>query len=105
MSAIPTKSRELVHERDEMRCGRCGGRGTEISHRRPRSVADEHQHCPCNLIYACRDCHAWAHANPTDAQIERFTLSRMTADPSKIPVLMWHGLTLLDCQGGMTDAV
>lgn len=105
MSAIPTRSRELVHERDEMRCGRCGGRGTEVSHRRPRSVLDGHQHCPCNLIYACHGCHAWAHANPIDAQIEGFTLSRMIADPSKIPVWMWHGLTLLDCKGGMRDAV
>lgn len=105
MSSIPTKSREIVHRRDALRCGRCGARGQEISHRRPRGVTGGHPaHCPCNLIYACRLCaQGFAHGRPLDSLATGWTLSRTVAEPFLVPVLMWHGLTLLNCDGSMDE--
>lgn len=78
---IPTKSREVVRERDKGLCCRCGMSATAWHHRRSRSVKGLHQHCPCNGISLCQTCHDWVHAHPFDARSQGWIVSRSTADP------------------------
>lgn len=78
MSAIPTKSRELVHERDDNRCVRCGTKPQVRNwhHRRGRSVPDDHQHAPCNGVTLCPTCHKWVHEHPFEARKEGWIVAR-----------------------------
>lgn len=103
---IPTKTRELVTTRERGLCGRCGARGVEMSHRRPRGIKDEHTHCPCNLIWACSDCaRGFAHMEPAAARREGFTLSRyIQLPPAEHAVLFRPRWVMLDCVGGVRRA-
>lgn len=104
---IPALSRALVKNREMAACARCGagaGKRGHWHHRRSRSVKDEHQHCPCNGVYLCPTCHAWAHANPFDARAVGLIVSRYEM-PTESP--MWTqdtGWVLLDCHGGFETA-
>lgn len=103
-SRIPELSRMAVRNRDFRRCVRCG-MGLEEGqwhHRRGRAVVDVHQHCPCNGINLCLDCHAWVHARPIEARVKGWIVSRYVAEPGGIPVSsQQHGWVLLDCYGGV----
>lgn len=97
--AIPTKSRQVVGERDRGLCVRCGAKGTEWHHRRSRSVHDEHQHCPCNGILLCRTCHDWVHAHPFHARGNGWIVSRF-AKPFEQQMNNLHlGWVMLTCEG------
>lgn len=78
---IPTSSRLAVKERSLGRCERCGGPGAQWHHRRSRSVVEQHRHCPCNGIWMCPTCHAWAHRHPTLAQDEGLIVPRYVTSP------------------------
>lgn len=110
MSAIPSGVRSMVRGRDEQRCVRCRmGARTEQHHRRGRSVADAHQHCPCNLILLCgwgnhTGDHGWAHSQPLLARRVGLVLPRSVAVPADEP-LLWHGQWVrLTCTGHVVES-
>lgn len=93
-----------VEERDLGRCQRCGGRGTEVHHRRGKSVKGVHRDCPCNLILLCgrgnhTGCHGWAHSNPEDARGSGLIVSRYVLEPASIPLNTWNGEVVIRCNG------
>jgi hypothetical protein len=96
---IPQWRREQVQDRDNGRCVRCGGRGSEWHHRRGRRVRDQHTHCSCNGVMLCRTCHSWVHANPLMAMPKGYIVSRYIQDPSCIPVVIVNSPWLLDHEG------
>lgn len=66
-------------------------KGTELHHRRGKSVADEHQHCPCNLVYLCgwgnhSGCHGWAHSEVFESRPLGFMVLRSVAVPAEVPL-------------------
>lgn len=98
MSQIPQSSRQAVYERDNYQCQRCGVRGQHWHHRRTRAVKDEHQHCACNGITLCDDCHRWVHAHPEQARTEGFIVSRYTTHPGDTPIQTIYGPKHLECE-------
>lgn len=62
-STGPTAAtRELVLARDHDSCRRCGRRGEQIHHRKPRGMggtSDPAINEPQNLVLVCQPCHAW----------------------------------------------
>lgn len=96
---IPTKSRQVVNERSQRRCERCGGVGTDWHHRRRRNVRDSHQHEACNGVLLCRTCHSWAHLHPRDAREEGWILATTVSDPSAEPINTVWGIRRLTCDG------
>jgi 5-methylcytosine-specific restriction protein A len=103
-TAIPALARRLVKTRDKGRCLRCGSptRNGEWHHRRSRRVTGPHRHHPCNGVWLCHTCHTWAHKHPDEARNEGLIVSQFIEDPGTIPVLTWHGLVMLDCDGFFT---
>lgn len=105
-TGIPHMSRLMVQHRSYNRCARCGLTGSEWHHRRSRSVRDEHQHCPCNGVWLCRDCHSWVHAHPFEARTSGWIVSRY-ATPGDVPMLtQQHGWVTLGHDGtyeGVSD--
>jgi hypothetical protein len=59
----------------------------EWHHRRRRRIKDEHQHCPCNGVWLCRDCHVWAHAHPEQAKAAGYILPGTVDRPSTVALL------------------
>lgn len=97
---IPTKSRQVVNERDNHQCQRCGVRGSDYHHRRSRSVRDGHCHCACNGILLCYVCHGWVHANPALAMENGLIVSRHCDQPGTVPVRTYAGWVTTQCDGG-----
>lgn len=97
---IPQATRLLVYEREGGRCFRCGMRGGEISHRRPRGVRDGSEHAAFNLLLFCRTCHVWLHAHTTKAQENGWAVSRYEDAPASIPTLRWDGAWVYLTEGG-----
>lgn len=102
---IPTSRREQVKAREQGRCLRCAGRGAEWHHRRTRRVFDSHQHCPCNGVWLCHDCHAWVHAHPLEAAHSGFWVSRHQAEPGTVQLIVPWGTVLLGCDGAYVDPI
>lgn len=98
---IPTKSRQLLRQRDEGQCVRCGsGQGSQWHHRRRRGIKGGHfQHCACNGVTLCPTCHTWVHANPALARERGFIVSAHIDEPNAVPVDAFYGKVLLDCDG------
>ena len=99
MSAIPTKNREMVWERQNKQCARCGGRGAEIHHRQRRREAG---HAVGILVGLCSTCHRWAHANPTAAKDAGYIISPHNDDPTAVPLRSFMGMVLFDNEGNVT---
>ena len=101
---IPESARTAVKQRQRFRCARCGVPTPhgEVHHRRSRLVRDQHQHCPCNLVYFCGTCHRWAHAHPFEAKAHGWIMSKFITEPSTIPSLSVRGETYYSCTGGST---
>jgi len=97
---IPQSIRLLVYEREGGRCFRCGMRGSEMSHRRPRGIRDGLEHAAFNILLFCRTCHVWLHANTKMAHAGGWAVSRYEADPSTIPALRWDGVLVYLTEGG-----
>lgn len=66
-------------------------RGYEMSHRRRRGVRDGHEHSPANILLFCRTCHAFLHANPTEAMKRGWAVSSYVDDVRDVLVLRWDG--------------
>jgi hypothetical protein len=98
MSAIPTKAREMVWERQMRACARCGNRGYQIHHRQRRR---EGGHAVGNLVGTCRVCHEWCHAHPDKAREQGYVVTVSVDDPSLIPIRTYMGWVLFDNDGGI----
>jgi hypothetical protein len=101
--AIPDESRRIVEEREQMRCARCNGRGSEWHHRRSRRVRASHRHCACNGTLLCATDHRWAHANPEAARAEGFIVQQWEDEPMNVPQRRPDGWWVLVCNGDMKD--
>jgi 5-methylcytosine-specific restriction endonuclease McrA len=98
MSAIPTKARAVVGERDAGHCLRCGGHSREIHHRRRRR---EGGHDYEVLVSLCSECHRWAHAEPTAALEAGFRVSAFNEDVAGVPIRSFMGPIYLEHDGGI----
>jgi len=98
VSAIPTKARDMVWERQNRQCARCGGRGYQIHHRQRRR---EGGHAVGNLIGLCSTDHNWAHANPDKAKAAGYIVEISVDNPCAIPIQTFMGLVLFDNDGGI----
>lgn len=90
MSAPPRRNVELVRQRDEGRCVRCGAWGGNVHHRMMRSQAPKDAvHRVENMIVLCGSgvtgCHGWVHAHPRESY-ESGWLVRSWQSPLEEPV-------------------
>lgn len=98
MSAIPTKNRELCRNRFRGQCARCGLPGTDVHHRQRRREAG---HDVWNLVWLCRTCHSWAHANPDAAKSAGIIIPPWdTNEPHMMPIYTYAGYVVFDNEGG-----
>lgn len=95
-------AREIVFARAKDRCEVCGGRATDFSHRRTRSVKDEHTDSPENGLASCRACHAQMHRHPAEARRLGHHVSRYVPDPGKVPVHLKGAWWMLSRDGTMS---
>lgn len=101
---IPQETTDAILLRDKGRCLRCGGVGSERSHRRSRRIRDEHTHCPCNVNLLCHTCHAdFIGAQQIEARKSGLLLHSTVAVPAHVPVQTYMGWGLLLCgpEGGL----
>jgi hypothetical protein len=98
MSAIPTRARQIVWERQDRQCARCGNTGREIHHRQRRREAG---HGLEILVGLCGTCHRWAHANPKAAQPLGYIVPPWTADVASVPLKSFMGWVLFDADGNI----
>jgi hypothetical protein len=100
---IPVPTLVAVDLREGGLCLRCWGGGLDHHHRRSRRVADEHQHCPCNVVLLCRHDHSWAHLATGEGRgiHEGLILSSHLASPLDAPVRVMGGWLRLLCDGGV----
>lgn len=98
MSAIPAKVREVVDERDQKQCVRCGNRAGHKHHRQRRR---EGGHGYWNVISLCTTCHQWAHANPVKARETGYIVSVHETTPEDIPLKTFMGWMVLLDDGGI----
>jgi hypothetical protein len=77
-----------VVARDFGLCNYCAMNGYEVHHRRSRRVADDHQHCLCNLLLMCRTCHAGAHVSDNArARLEGYIVTQWEKEPMWVPMI------------------
>lgn len=96
---IPTKAREIVRERQNGQCARCGVAYTDLHHRQRRREAG---HAVGILVGTCRACHKWAHANPTAAKADGYIISPHEDNPTSVPIKTFMGAVLFDNDGNVT---
>lgn len=99
MSAIPTKAREVVWERQNRQCARCGNLGNEIHHRMRRR---EGGHAYENLVGLCSEDHRWVHKHPKQAAADGFIIPISVDDISAVPIKTFVGWLLFDAEGNTT---
>lgn len=94
------KCRELVRERSEGLCERCGLAGHSVHHRRKRSHGGPWDAINCVMVCGdgVRGCHGWIEHNPNAAHDEGFHV-RPWEDEREVPVLRWGSLVLLRADG------
>jgi hypothetical protein len=113
---VPEATRALVLARAGHRCESCGahliGKPYNLHHRQARGMGGTRAalaHSPVNLLALCgrgnhSGCHALVHTNVTEARGAGM-LVRRAADPSRIPVTLHDGRTvLLTADGTYTPA-
>jgi len=115
VSAIPTKVRQIILERDQGRCVRCGesvlNSAHSIHHRRPRGMGgskDPATNLPANLLTLCGSgttgCHGAVEGHRIIAGNDGFLVGQ-GLDPELKPVLGHHGWIRLDNEGGWRPAL
>lgn len=104
--------RDKVEERSRGVCERDGKHpATEIHHRTGRQMGGSREpwvNLPGNLLHLCSPCHEEVtNTNGNRAYIETcgWLVRRGVRLPSEIPVVLWHGLVLLDDEGSFTPAL
>jgi hypothetical protein len=96
MSAIPTKAREVVDERDQRQCVRCGNPAGHKHHRQRRR---EGGHGYWNIISLCPSCHNWAHGHPAQASENGYIISVHESTPEAVPIKTFMGWVILTAAG------
>jgi 5-methylcytosine-specific restriction protein A len=93
-------------------CEKCGGgQPAHIHHRTGRQMGGsrpEWVNLPGNLLRLCIDCHdEVTNTNGNRAYVETcgWLVRRGVLLPAEIPVVLWHGLVLLDDEGSYTPAL
>lgn len=99
MSAIPTKARQVVRERQQGQCLRCGVAYTEVHHRQRRRDGG---HGYENLVGLCSADHRWAHANPKEAKEYGFIVAPGVTDVCDVPIRSFAGWVRLGEDGSIT---
>lgn len=94
---IPTKAREVVRERQNGQCARCGNTYTALHHRMRRR---EGGHAYENLVGLCHTDHAWAHSNPDAAREQGYIIPTHVDDISAVPLKSFMGWVTFDKDGG-----
>lgn len=105
---IPKRVRDIVIEREDHCCIRCGqwAEGGSLHHRRLRSAGGKHTVENLVLIHGSgvTGCHGWCHANPLDALAEGLIV-RGYHDPAERPVKVYgHGWVYLSADGRYVPA-
>lgn len=98
MSAIPTKAREVVRERQDGLCARCGNQFTEIHHRQRRR---EGKHGYANLVGLCGTDHRFVHANPKWARDNGYIISVHIQDIALTPIITYAGTMFFEDDGSI----
>jgi len=96
-------TRQLIVDRDNGWCRRCGRTGEQIHHRKPRGMGgtrDSDINSPANLVLLCSGCHSWIELNREWAYKLGWLVHR-TADPADIPVQTGHWSVRLLPDGGI----
>jgi hypothetical protein len=96
MSAIPTRVREVVDERDQKQCVRCANRAGEKHHRQRRR---EGGHGYWNVISLCGTCHRYVHAHPAQSRELGYIIGVHESDPESIPIRTFMGWMRLKADG------
>lgn len=96
---IPTKAREIVRERQNGQCARCGMPYSDLHHRQRRREAG---HAVGILVGLCRTDHKWAHANPSAAKRDGYIIDPHEADPTSVALKSFMGWVLFDNDGNVT---
>lgn len=99
MSQIPTKARQVVRERSNDQCSRCGVPGSEIHHRQRRR---EGGHGYENLVLLCGTDHRWVHAHPSAARDAGYIIPISVSDISAVPIKTFAGWVVFGEDGGIT---
>jgi hypothetical protein len=73
-------------------------KGAQMHHRQRRR---EGGHAVSILVWLCRTCHEWAHANPVEATAKGFIISVFVSDTTKVPIKTFAGWALFDDEGGI----
>lgn len=103
---IPERVRVIVRTRSGGVCEKCGrARAVEMHHRCGRQMGGSRTawiNKPSNLLHLCTPCHG----EVTDTQGARafaetsgWLVRRGQTLPADVPVVLWHGLRLLDDEG------
>lgn len=100
---IPQSQRDALSLRSRGQCEHCGGRATDVHHRRSRAVRDDHTHCLCVLIHLCRTCHNRAHASAVVYRDLGLIVPRHVSDPWNTPFLHWSGAKMSPTCVGMPN--
>lgn len=114
----PQSADELVHEREQYRCAKCGVNifsvpDRSVHHRRNRGSggsSDPAINLPSNLLLVCGSgttlCHGWIGRHPEMARLRGFTVSTNSKnDPAEMKVEhAIHGWVYLTNDGGWRPA-
>lgn len=92
MSAIPTRAREKVRERQQGACARCGNTYTALHHRQRRREGGHEVH---NLVGLCQTDHDFVHSQVTKAQMQGYIIPPWVDEPWTVPVKAYYGWVLL----------
>lgn len=96
MSAIPTKAREVVRERQNGQCARCGNTYSELHHRQRRREAGHGYEI---LVGLCGSDHRWAHKYPAAAKEHGYIVSPYEDDVAAVPIKTFMGWMQFDVDG------
>jgi hypothetical protein len=101
------KVRELVYERSNGRCERCGNAGSEwqIHHRRPRGMGGTSRTDSggaANALLLHPSCHEWVERNRSAAYDLGYLVDQQS-DPCETPIRMWDGWIKLKDDGSVEE--
>jgi len=87
--------REVVQERDNHVCLRCGSpHALQTHHRMPRGAGGSRMwwiNQPSNLVVLCLACHADIESNRAQAYADGWLVKRGSDLPSEVPIRTWRG--------------
>lgn len=101
-------TRQLVIDRSNHMCLRCGAPGQVIHHRRPRKRGGTRRseiNSPENLAFVCNACHDWIESRRTEAYASGWLVKEGVDGPEEIPLTDNFGLMFfLTADGRMSYA-